>query len=340
MKSTSLAALLLLFVAGWAGAAERTREQTFTYSLLTSEELPYVVMGAKSVERTPTLGPDALDVTAAVLAERAAKPDASGPEIDASAWLMRALGTGGQARFRGTIEQAVAAYRNEKIDKYAQLALTTMTQGDATPPTRIDLAALRAQLQAERDAMHGMDSAPVSSIVVGTPLESVLERFGYPERISQTSRTAGYSYVRVTSHAVRLHYRDVGTVDAGYGNDGHGWTVTRFLPPLGDAYTGDYEGEAAALSTGDTRALVHVATSLLKAGVREPQLLDLVAARIRQSMGTHDVYEVTAVARLCRVLGVSGDRKYLPLLQEVSDKGADSALRRHARRALDDMLKS
>lgn len=339
MTCKTVFAMLLLLVAGWAGAAERTREQTFTYSLLTSEELPNVVMGAKSVEHTPMLGTDALDVTAAVLAERAAKAGASGQDIDASAWLIRALGAGRQARFRGALEQAMAAYHNEKIDKYAQLALTAMTQGDATPAARIDLAALRAQLQAERETMRGTNNAPVAGIAVDTPLESVLERFGYPQRISQTSRTAGYSYVRVTSHAVRLHYDGVGMVDVGYGSNGHAWTVTRFLPPLGDAYTGDYPDEAAALSTGDTRALARVASSLLRAGVREPELLDLVAARIRQSMGTHDAYEVNAVARLCRVLGVSGDRKYLPLLQEVADNGADSALRRHARRALDDMLK-
>ena len=86
MSMKSLATLLLVLVAGLAGAAERTREQTFTYTMLTNDQLPYVIMAAKAVTRAPTLAPDALDVTAALLAERAATRNTSGQDIDASAW--------------------------------------------------------------------------------------------------------------------------------------------------------------------------------------------------------------------------------------------------------------
>ena len=49
MSMKSLATLLLVLVAGLAGAAERTREQTFTYTMLTNDQLPYVIMAAKAV---------------------------------------------------------------------------------------------------------------------------------------------------------------------------------------------------------------------------------------------------------------------------------------------------
>ncbi len=338
MLLKSLAALLLVLLAGVAGAAERTREQTFTYMLLTDDELPYVIMAAKAVTRTPTLAPDALDVTAALLAERSATRNTSPQDIDATAWLIRALGAGKQARHRSVIEQAVVAYQNDKIGKYAELALAGMTEGDATPPPAIDLAALRAQLQAERESMPGSDPASATGVDFGAPLESVLTRLGYPDNMVRTTRRAGYSYVKVTSHAMRFDYDALGMLEIGDGSAaGHVWVVTRFWPKLAD-YTGEYPFEATAVTNGSGREMLDVAMALESAGVREPQLLNLVATRIRRSMDSRDAAEVKALAYLCRLLGASKDRKHAPLLQEVADKGGDNALRRHARRGLDEMF--
>lgn len=338
MSLKSLAALLLVLMAGLAGAAERTREQTFTYTLLTGEDLPYVIMAAKAVTRTPTLAPDALDVTAALLLERAAARNTSRQDIDASAWLIRALGAGKQARHRSAIEQAVAAYQDEKIGKYAELALAGMTQGDATPSPAIDLAALRAQLHAEREAAHGSDPTSAIGVDYGAPLESVLAQLGYPDRMVKTTRRAGYSYVKVTSHAMRFDYDALGMLEVGDGSSaGHVWVVTRFWPKLAD-YTGEHSFEATAVANGSGREMLDVAMAIESANVREPQLLDIVADRVRRSMGSNDAAEVKGLAYLCRLLGASKDRKYVSLLQDVADKGGDNALRRHAKRGLDEMF--
>ena len=338
MGFKSLLALALVLAAGWSGAAERTREQTFTYSLMTDDELPYVIMAAKAVTRTPTLAPDALDVTAALLVERATARKTYRQDIDASAWLIRALGAGKQARHRGAIEQAVAAYQDKKIRKYTEGALAAMTEGDATPPPAIDLAALRAQLQAEREAMAGSDPTSATGVDFGAPLESVLARLGYPDSLVRTTRRAGYSYVKVTSQAMRFDYDALGMLEIGDGSAaGHVWVVTRFWPKLAD-YTGEYPFEATAVTNGSGREMLDVAMALESARVREPQLLDLVANRVRRSMGSNDAAEVKSLAYLCRVLGASKDRKHAPLLQEVADKGGDIALRRHARRGLDEMF--
>lgn len=338
MKLKSLATLFLVFAAGIAGAAERTREQTFTYSLLTDDSAALVIMGAKAATRAPGLAPDVLDVAAALLAERAAMPDASRQQIDASAWLIRVLGAGRQARHRAAIEQAVAAYRNDKIGKYAEAALAEMTEGESTPAPGIDLAALRTQLRAEREAMQGEHRETPVDVGFGTPVETVLAMLGYPDRISETSRTDGAMMVKITQHAMRFDYGDLGMVDVGDGTaKGHSWMATRYWPRLA-GYTGDYPFEATAVTNGRGRELLGVAMSVESANVREPQLLDLVAARIRASMGSNESAEVKGLSYLCRLLGASGDRKYAPLLQEVADKGGDSALRRHAKRGLDDML--
>ena len=338
MSMKSLATLLLVLVAGLAGAAERTREQTFTYTMLTNDQLPYVIMAAKAVTRAPTLAPDALDVTAALLAERAATRNTSGQDIDASAWLIRALGAGKQARHRNAIEQAVAAYQNDKIGKYAELALAGMTQGDATPSPAIDLAALRAQLQAEREAMPGSNPSSARGVDFGAPLESVLAQLGYPDSMAQTTRSAGYRYVKITSHAMRFDYDTLGMLEIGDGSaTGHVWVVTRFWPKIAD-YTGDYPFEATAVANGSGCEMLDVAMGLESAGVRDPQLMEIVANRIRRSMGSRDAAEVKALAYLCRLLGESQNRKYVPLLQEVADKGGDGALRRHAKRGLDQLF--
>lgn len=340
MTVKSLMALLLVFAAGIASAAERTPEQTFTYSLLTDDALGDVVMGAKAVERNPGLAPDVLDVVAAVLLERSANPSTSAMELDTSAWLMRALGAGHQARHRAAIEQATKAYQHKKIDKYAEAALEDMTRQDPAPSVGIDLMALRGQLQAERDAMQATNTA-VASYALGTPLETVLRDQGYPPRTSRTMKTAGYRYVQVTLRALRLHYPDLGMIDIGNGSaSGRSWVVTRFWPKLGDAYTGDYLFEAMALVNGNDRELSDVAHELVTTKVREPQLLDLAEARIRQSMATRFEHEVQGLAYLCRLLGASGDRKYVDVLRKAAEDGADGGLRRHARRGLDELIGS
>lgn len=338
MKFRSLAALLLLIAAGVAGAAERTREQTFTYSLLTDDDPALVIMGAKAVTRAPGLAPDVLDVTAALLVERAAAPNAARQEIDASAWLIRTLGAGRQARHRAAIERAVAGYRHGKIGKYAEAALKDMTEGDATPAAAIDLPGLRAQLQAEREAMRGSNRQAIPDVDFGTPLEEVLAQLGYPRRIGETSRTDGAMMVKITQHAMRFDYADLGMVDVGDGTAmGHSWIATRYWPMLA-GYTGEHPFEATAVTNGRSGELMRAAIAIERANLREPQLLEIVAARIRRSMGSNDSAEVNGLAYLCRLLGASGDRKYAPLLQEVAEKGGDSALRRHAKRGLDEMF--
>lgn len=338
MKFIWLAASFLLLASGLAGAAERTREQTFTYSLLTDPAPRQLIMGAKAVTRAPALAPDVLDVTAALLVERAAKADLSRQEIDASAWLIRALGAGRQARHRDAIQRTVAAYRNDKIGKYAESALEGMTEGDPTPAPAIDLAALRAQLQAERNAMRGANPGKFPDDGFGTPLETVLAQFGYPERISETSRTDGVMMVKITQHAMRLDYPELGMVDIGDGTAaGHSWIATRFWPRLA-GYTGEHPFEATAVANGEGRELMGVAIGMEGANLREPQLLDIVAERVRRSMGSNESTEVKGLSYLCRLLGASKDRKYAPLLQDVADKGGDNALRRHAKRGLGELL--
>lgn len=339
MTLRSFAAVVLLLMAGMAFAETRTREQTFTYTLLTHENRNFVVMGAKAIERNPQLAPDVLDVTAAVLSERLENPSSAADEMDASAWLIRVLGAGGQLRHRPVVEQAISAYRHKKIDKYANLALARMTLGNPSPLVEIDMSTLRQQLQAERDAMRGITPRPsATEIAAGTPLETVLAEYGYPDRNDENIRTAGFMYVRVDSHSVRLHYEGIGMLDIAYGTaPGQTWVVHRFLPSLSDSYAGKHPQEAMALDTGNNRELLETAIGLSRAGVRESELLDIVAGRIQRSMGSRDVYEIKALAHLCRLLGASGDPKYAALLQNVRENGADNALRRHARHGLNEL---
>ena len=337
MLTRWLITLTLLLSSGLAAAAKRTPEQVFTYSLLTDDYAGRVVVGAKAVERKPDLAPDALDVAAAVLAERAARSTRLEIEVDTSAWLIRALGAGHQARHRGVVERAVAAYQLKKIDRYAEPALLGMTQGDPTPTAGIDLAALRAELQAERESMQGSNRDP-DAVGSGESLASVLGKLGYPQSVNVATRRDGHMHVQVTSYVLRLFFEDIGTMDVALG-DGSGptWVVARYNPRLVD-YSGSHPVEASIIANGAGRDLRHTAIHLTRTKVREPQLLDIAAERIRKSMGSSNGDEVDGLAHLCRLLGASGDRKHAPLLQEVAEKGADSGLRRHAKRGLDELL--
>jgi hypothetical protein len=326
----------LLLLAATSAAHAHDAGTVLSWSLLTDTDTSAQISGAKAVAQDPTPDRATLDLVAELLAERSAVHQGGGQDVDAAAWLAKALAAGHDARYRPLVEQALAVYANKKLDEHGALALAQMTGASSEPFARgtVDLAALRAELAAERKAMTGT-GASLATFVVGTPVQAVLEALGFPADVTERveSRKAGVVSFRVRS--VRLVYPGQGMVDIG--SPAGGWEVVDVWPNVPNqapAYSGQFPDDAALLMTSDPMVLVKLAGKLRRRGEREPALLDRVAERLRVSMGTEDEYEASALAHLSHLLADSGDRRYVDVLRAASTRAPDHRLKGHAGESL------
>ena len=56
-------------------------------------------------------------------------------------------------------------------------------------------------------------------------------------------------------------------------------------------------------------------------------MMQLLSKRSLTSANTHDKWEIKALAHVSRFIAATGDKKYLPLLQEAAQKSGGSDLR-------------
>ena len=333
-----LLGFLLLLAATAANA--RDTDTSFTWTLLTDADTRMVIAGAKVVAADAAPDRATLDVVAEVLAERAAVHQGSGEDIDAAAWLAKALAAGHDARYRGVVEQAMAAYGNDKLTKYGTLAVADMTAASGEPFARgtVALPAVRAELEAERKALVGKGGA-IATLLPGTSLQTVLETLGYPADIDErVDVRKGAAFVNIRVHNLRLVYPGQGLVDVN--RPGKGWQVFDVLPDVphrAPDYTGKFPDDANGLMTSDSMRLVKLAGRLRRRAEREPALLDRVAERLRVSHATRDEYEASALAHLAHLLADSGQLKYADVLRTAATGAQDGRLKRHTEEALEQL---
>ena len=329
-----LLGLLLLATAVTASAQGRDADAFLTLSLLTDTDARIVTTAAKAVERMPATEQATRDVVAELLIERSARRVADRDDIEAVAWLMRALGASHDARYRRAVEQAMAAYGRDKLDEHGKQALAAMAGETAEPYVAgtIALPALRAELAAGRKAFVGGGS--IAALPVNATTQTLFATLGYTAELLERVRLHGYGFtVRVRS--LRLLYPFQGMVDIA--NGGRGWAVTGIWPDVPNqapAYAGQFADDAALVMNSDSQVLVEFAAQLHERGVREPALLDRLAERLRVSLATPDEAEAAALAHFIHLLADSGDRKYVEVLAATVAGAEVGELRGQAKKSL------
>ncbi len=147
--------------------------------------------------------PEVLDVVAEVLLQTYQRPGFI--EADATAWLCKALGSSGNVRYKGVLQQITDKASDRKVRKYAEQSLGMLGQGAAPPYTAgtVDLAKLRegsinSQEQPKTSVQTGQPSsgtagnATFDRISNGMSMEEVFALLGQPT--ATTSRITGKAW--------------------------------------------------------------------------------------------------------------------------------------------------
>jgi hypothetical protein len=147
--------------------------------------------------------PEVLDVVAEVLLQTYQRPGFV--QVDATAWLCKALGASGNVRYRGVLRQIADKAAERKVRKYAEQSLDMLPQGDAAPyiAGTVDLAQLReGAVNIQEPPRHGGQTGPPPSgpsdiggfdrIHHGMSMEEVFALIGQPT--ATTSRITGKAW--------------------------------------------------------------------------------------------------------------------------------------------------
>jgi hypothetical protein len=315
--------LFLLLAAGTASAQTGSGSKWLLHTLLTSENPNFVLMGAKAVARDQAAEQFTLDVAAEVLVQRANAHVSSGIDLDTSAWLMKGLGASENARYRSVIDNAIAAYSNEKITNFGNLSLAQFSKPstDAYVAGTVSIEGLRASLNAVRSVPGSMPRT-FAAIKPSDSVDSVIAALGYPDQLLETVESKGHAWAKLRVRSLQLQYYGLGLVDIDYHfAAGTGWAVSMVwldVPNKAAPYSGTQLADASLIMTSEPMVLRKLAKRLASRHVTEAELLDRMAERIKISMDSKDEFEVDALKYFCRLLGASGDKKYVEALTWVA----------------------
>jgi hypothetical protein len=202
LRRSVVAALLALFLVAVPCFAQTTGEQR-TIEMLVRGGPESQRDAAQSIYNGIERNPAVIDVAAEVLLQTYRRSGSI--QIDATAWLCKALGSTGSERYRGVLEQVADQAVEKKVKKYATQALDMLSKSGAEPylAGTVDLAKLRdkaitaqeqpmASTKAIPPTSSGSDDTSFDRITHGMSMEEVFDRIGQPT--ATTSRITGKAW--------------------------------------------------------------------------------------------------------------------------------------------------
>jgi hypothetical protein len=301
-----------------AAPAVTVDAHAFTLELLLDPDPHVALFGAKAIAHADA-SRDELDLVAELLAARAQAPRTTPADLDLTSWLINALGASADARYRATIEQAVAAYANAKVSKYGALALAKLpaTTEAAYVPGSLSLDAIRSRLAARHTAPAS--ATELWTVAPGTPVEAMFAALGPADAHVESIDSKRYVQVRISRRTLDVVYFGRGLVSLD--DRGDGWVVAETWPEIANGappYAGAHPLDAALVMTSDPSTLAALSERLLDRKETEPALLDRVMERLTRSARTRDEAEALAMRNFCRLLGRSGIKRYHDPLRSVA----------------------
>lgn len=244
-----------------------------------------------------------LDLAADVLWRACVKGRAL--DADTQAWLIRALGHSGDARYWNVLLDCEKKSPLDKVATEAGRTLDTLPEGAHKQfrGTSLDFDALRAQFAAAaaKDAAKRPSSMPL--LPFGATLGETLDRLGLPDS------------VETHDGIVAAGYGKLGSVGFQPSRDKSGWELSRTEGAGVDAAAQLRDWLAAA----DSRETPRIARDLIGSAEYDRKMLDEVARRIWLDLDTADGHRVASLIWLCKVLATSADGRYREFLLDVHD---------------------
>lgn len=169
----------------------------------------------------------------------------------------------------------------------------------------------------------------------------VQERFGPPDAIEEIPGNIFAERPPRTKYT----YEGLGTIlfsqkqkKGWLRKEAKGLFVERVTPEFSSSAATDGEPIDLAeakhlLATDNSTTLRKIAQHYHKTNVRDPEVMDLLAARLARDYRTDNVMLLDALAWFCNTLGASENGRYKPLLTQVAANAKRKKLRRFAKKA-------
>lgn len=302
-------------------------------SLLISQNPIESKLGVRSIHQDGLFEPEILDIVAELLFVNKVNED-SPAYVDTIAWYAKTLGESQNARYAEALKWAKQHYSNKKIRKYIDEALKSISRTDGSQymASAVSLGRLRKQLTEYGDSkIVAREKRQYQNLATTMNLREMYKLLGTPDAIEDLSIRSGWAVHRGTALMLLVHYYDYGAIQFIYDGDTKpGWILRHLMPStasLDEVYTGPHRNLANTLWSARGSGLwmtMHPIINDLKA---DPAMVQLLSKRLLASADTRDEWEIKALAHASRFIAATGDKKYLPLLQEAAQKSGDSDLR-------------
>ncbi len=264
---------------------------------------------------------------------------------DTLAWLSKALGVSGQNRYAGVLDYCLSRMTNGNLVKHLKAARDNL-QGTATSSFeggRVNLANLRSSPDwAPGAATKTHLNREFDALREGRSLEEIMRLFGRPQQVHGTNvegRSVGRMVrIRTSQDMIVYEYQDLGALHFGYDEAIRHWTLGGGTTRSGLVWirgAGRFGPATDLIAEGDIGELEQIVKQLRNQERIDRATLDLIATRIYRSHLETDNDLADQLARLCQILGNSGDGRYKKFLGKIESVAADKTLRRHAGKAAD-----
>lgn len=336
--------------------AEQT-EGTYTYtgpieyelhgylSLLSSTNPIESKLGTRSIYQDELFEPEILDIVAEQLFVNKVNED-SPAFVDTIAWYAKTLGESKNARYAEILSWAKQHYSNKKIHKHIDEAVKSISRvdGNQYKSSNVSLGRLRKQLaEYGNSKVVAREKREYNNLMTTMNLREMYKLLGTPDAIEDLSVRSGWGMYGRSALMLLVHYYDYGAIQFIYDGDTKpGWILRHLMPStasLDEVYAGPHRNLANTLWSARGSGLwmtMHPIIDDLKA---DPSMMQLLSKRLLVSADTLDKWEIKALAHISRFIAATGDKEYLPILQEAAQKSGDSDLRDYIDDAIERLSK-
>ncbi|MFZ5844408.1 MAG: hypothetical protein ACOY3E_16090 [Pseudomonadota bacterium] len=282
-----------------------------------------------------------------IVAERlyqAADSGFSEQDEDAVAWYAKALGELGDARYLEVIDYSAKTIESKKIVRElisAKRGLVDRGNGSYAKGT-VDLAAVRAQAQAEIAAGRRAGDVKMDGLLKGRSLPELIAQLGMPDHIgSQEFHLSGVLIVKARTDAVMAHYYGHGIVVFSWDIKQKVWIADKvWLDSATQAqpYAGPHPLFASILASADGKYFRVALVRARQVAMTDEALVALLRKRLLASLAETEPHEVAALEYVCTLLAMRADPENRAVLEKVMNEAVSEDLRDRAEDRLEQML--
>lgn len=299
-------------------------------------------LAVKSIARREKSDQELTDILAVKLWLACSKK--SDIKFDTIAWLGKAIGASGQAKYANVIDHCLANISREKTLRHLYLAKDELKEGkpSANKPGEVDWEKYRRLVKkGPKSPARNKQTKRFEDLRLGKPLEEVYLELGMPDEIAAARVYVGKTghLVRVgrSSHMLEFKYNGLGAVRFYSIKSDSRWLVQNVTSDRG-LYWYEHAGSFIDIHKVMAEARGMELRTLAREFIRkedqniyiEKSIFVLMGKRLTASLDEQDQDTIDGLAFMCELLAYSHYSQFHPVLINVAQNATDSKLRRYA----------